>query len=100
MIGNRGAIIAKVGELAIGEGRVQRAVADRVERHRHATAARLGHRMMLFDAAPERARAQPAGLAQPVQAPVRLPVDLARIVMLPIGVDITMRFSLSKVVGV
>lgn len=95
MIGNRDAVIAEVGELAIGEGRVQRAVADRVERHRHAAAARLGHGMMLFDPAPKRARAQPAGLAQPVQAPVRLPDDLARIVMLPMGVAITMVFWLS-----
>lgn len=100
MVGDGGAIFAKVGQLAVAEVGVKRSVADWVQGHGVPSAARLGHGMMLLDLAAKRAVAQPAGVAQPVQAPVRLPDDFAVMVMLPIGVFMTMRFWLWKVVAV
>ena len=48
-------------QFLVGEGSVQGAVADWVDRPCFPAAARLGHRVMLLDTAAERAAAQPAG---------------------------------------
>ena len=50
-------------QLGIGEGGVQRAVADRMYRHRSAPAAAFGHGMMIFHPPPQWPPAQPADQA-------------------------------------
>lgn len=74
------AVGADAGEGGMVELAVKRAMADGVERHRLAPAARLGHQVVPLDASPERASAQPArfaNLAQrisvPSQSPTRRP---------------------------
>ncbi len=58
--GVRGRIAA--GEFGVAEGRVDDAVAYRVDRHRLPAAAALRHRMVPLDLGAERAAAQEAGL--------------------------------------
>lgn len=52
-------------QFGIGQGRVDRAMADRMQRHYGATAPALGHRMMPFHPMPERSFAKPAPLHHP-----------------------------------
>ena len=49
-----------IGELAIAERRVDRSMADRMDRNPLAPAAASRHRMMVFDSLAERAAAQEA----------------------------------------
>ena len=57
---DRSDTVPEQGELRIGEGPMQRPMANRMDRHRLAPAAALRNRMVTFAALSEQSAAQPA----------------------------------------